>query len=42
MIVPPLAFNDELFDLSLKPLDKPIARQFGTLYLPLKRLRMFF
>jgi hypothetical protein len=27
--------------ISLKPLDKPIARQFGVLYLPLKRLKMF-
>jgi capsular polysaccharide biosynthesis protein len=34
--------NLKYSSISLKPLDKPIARQFGTLYLPLKRLRMFF
>jgi len=28
--------------ISLNPLDKPIARQFGVLYLPLKRLKIFF
>ncbi len=43
-IIKNLAIDNNLrySNISLEPLDKPIARQFGVLYLPLKRLKMLF